>query len=269
MKATIEIINPAKAAEYLKYNKLNRTLSNIMVNKYAQAMQNNQFMVTGDSIKFDKEGILLDGQHRLQAIIKSGTTHQILVVRGLTNDSFACMDIGKKRNCADSLSIKGYKNNSSLSAALRILYILKKMGSIPVTDIRSHGSVENMALMDLIENNPDLEDFIAEMHKFREVIRLIGSGVFGLFFDAYRNNSEKVISFFHKFNDGIDLYNNHPILTLRNYLFKDKLSSKKIPIGSKFFLLASTWNDCKKTDPIRRNIYIPSYSKDVLIPVVR
>jgi hypothetical protein len=269
MEVSIEIIDSKKAAQYLEYNKLNRPLSSTVVAKYTKDMLEGQFKFTGDSIKFDDSGALSDGQHRLQAIIRSNIPQQMVVTRGLEKDAFAFMDMGKRRNCADTLSISGYKNTSRMAAALRVYFLTKEKKTLVVTDVKSHGGVSNKKLLSLIELNPDFAGYIDDTIIFRETGRIAGHGIFGLFFEAYRNDPEKVMDFFNKLNNGVELYEDHPILLTRNYLLKDASSTKKLPIGIKFYLIARAWIDCKKENPVRKRIELPQYSNDVIFPAIK
>ena len=88
IQARLEKITPQIAEEYLKHNINNyRALSERRVNTYAEDMRNGCWQANGESIVFAEDGTLRNGQHRLKAVIKSGTTVPMLVVRGVSNDS--------------------------------------------------------------------------------------------------------------------------------------------------------------------------------------
>lgn len=78
-------VTPQMAQEWLATNaKNNRDLSKVTVKRYANDMVKGQWMVTGEAIKFDRTGRLIDGQHRLQALIESKVPRlQMCVVRNL------------------------------------------------------------------------------------------------------------------------------------------------------------------------------------------
>lgn len=119
---TAEFINvtPEIAQEWLEnYNKHNRRLRLRLVDKYARDMSNGKWILTSDTISFDWDGILLDGQNRLSAIVKSGLTLSFLVVRGLDPRSRMVIDIGAPRRPVDILTLLGWKTNGSLVAIVR------------------------------------------------------------------------------------------------------------------------------------------------------
>lgn len=80
-----------------------RKVKQNVVNDYAKDMTNRTWIFCGDCIRFDKNGKLIDGQHRLRAIIKSKTAQKFVVVQGLEPESALVMDIGHKRSVEDYL----------------------------------------------------------------------------------------------------------------------------------------------------------------------
>jgi hypothetical protein len=272
MDIRLEVITPQKAVYYLEKNKKNRPLSMQAVQKYAQEMRSGTFKETGDSIKFDTNDILIDGQHRLQAIVSSGTSHKFIIAENLHEDTFDCLDIGKKRNPSDSLALLGCVNAGRLAAALRVLYILRTepSGVIPVTKIKSYGVVSNQDIVNLYKQESELEELVRQIGKpHRMALSFAGSGVLGLFFDYWKKDPDTVIDFFTKLSKGIDLQEHHPILYLRNYLIKDSMASTKLPIGTKHWLVATIWQDFKKGTQIRRAIRLPEYSNTSIIPKIQ
>lgn len=90
-------VTPRTAAEWLTLNRRNRRARTLLVSKYAADMAAGQWRMAGEPIKFDTSGNLLDGQHRLSAVMLSGATVTMLVVRGLPPESQAVMDSGSAR----------------------------------------------------------------------------------------------------------------------------------------------------------------------------
>lgn len=99
----IETINPDKALLYLKFNTNNRPFRESHVKALAFDMMNGDWQVTHQGIAFDTTGRLIDGQHRLRAIIESGVPIQIQVTRGCSSSSFSILDRGANRSPSDIL----------------------------------------------------------------------------------------------------------------------------------------------------------------------
>lgn len=114
-------VTPETASRWLtERNTRNRRRRVKVVDQYARDMTSGNWQMTGEAIKFDAEGTLLDGQHRLAAIIKSGVTLTLLVIRNVSPDAQHVMDTGSKRLAADQLSITGHKNTAIVAAAAKI-----------------------------------------------------------------------------------------------------------------------------------------------------
>lgn len=105
IKFAVEAIDPEKATTWLEDNTSNRPIVQSHVDYLASMMKGNEWLVTHQGIAFSDKGRLLDGQHRLWAVVESGCTVQMMVSRGLDEQSFKYLDIGKKRSTGDSLGI--------------------------------------------------------------------------------------------------------------------------------------------------------------------
>jgi hypothetical protein len=114
---SIEVVDAVRAHGYLQRNTMNRPLSESIVAKYAEQMMAGKWMSNGDTITFAGD-FLIDGQHRLAAIIKANVALEMIVVRNVSVDAFATKDNGKKRNGSDVLSILGHSHTKALASVL-------------------------------------------------------------------------------------------------------------------------------------------------------
>lgn len=115
----IELITPQDAANMLKKNGSNRSISNHTLKRYTADMANGNWELNGETIVFYENGELKDGQHRLTSIVNSGTSQYMIVVRGIPKDIYI-HDRGRGRSTSDIMDIAGYdtavKNTSSVGA---------------------------------------------------------------------------------------------------------------------------------------------------------
>lgn len=115
-------INPMIATEMLKKNNANRKLGECISSKYAKDMidGNWQLLPSSMAISINEEGVLLDGQHRLKALIKANKEIPFLVFTlSEAENAQECMfDQQKKRTDADILGMRtgDYKRIKSLMA---------------------------------------------------------------------------------------------------------------------------------------------------------
>lgn len=107
MEARVELITPSVARKYLAQNVNNyRKLNMNKVNLYARDMRNGNWQVNGEAIKFNRQGELVDGQHRLEAVIASGKDIFSLVITGVS-DSVTIYDSGKNRSMKEIALAEG------------------------------------------------------------------------------------------------------------------------------------------------------------------
>lgn len=125
--ATVEMVTPALASEWLKKNTRNRSASLNWVRTLARDMKEGRFREdTGEPIKFFADGVLADGQHRLLAIIESNTAFRFLVVRNLSLATAGFLDKGRKRTVGDDLAIAGYSNANVLASFVPHLAVIAR-----------------------------------------------------------------------------------------------------------------------------------------------
>lgn len=154
---------PQEAANLLEANTANRKLRRTAVEKYRRDMLAGDWKANGDTIKVATDGTLIDGQHRLEAILQAGSALPrkvpILTVKGLDHDEvMAITDTGLRRTPQDALYLNGYKNTALLSAMVRGV-IRIETGRI----FKWHGdgqNVSNSELLHWLEKNPEAPHFV-------------------------------------------------------------------------------------------------------------
>ncbi|EDZ0839862.1 hypothetical protein GJ904_19995 [Salmonella enterica] len=105
LPSEIRDIDPAIAQEFLDRAIPNRKVSRIRVKRYAKAMREGKWALNGESIKISPDGELLDGQHRLLAVIEAGVAVKLFIVFNVSFDALPTVDSGRNRSSADSLTI--------------------------------------------------------------------------------------------------------------------------------------------------------------------
>jgi hydrogenase maturation factor len=126
MKIQVKKITPKMAADMLEkhLNPVNqRKQSQSVIESYARAMRAGQWVLTHQGIAIDTNGELVDGQHRLSAIVASGATVEMLVTTeipttangGLVIDA---IDRGHERKVGAQLHMRHGVSNGSLYAAV-------------------------------------------------------------------------------------------------------------------------------------------------------
>lgn len=130
IKSKICKIGPSQAERILKNNKSNRSLRKNVVDNYCRDMKNDMWSLTHQGIAISDKNQLLDGQHRLHAIIKSGKTIELMVTTGIPEDDAMeyMVDCGAKRLSKDFLKV-----TKTHSASFRIIYYIATGRNNPTT----------------------------------------------------------------------------------------------------------------------------------------
>lgn len=165
-------VTPQIAEDWLKHNQNNRSIRPSHVNFLAKEMELGRFLATGEPVIFVGDE-LVDGQHRLMAVLRSGKLVEMLVVRHPKNANsrniFAAIDVGITRSFRDALAVAGHVNTNTLAGALlavdRLESAKKKAinGMIPYSSMELHrfdnknrvwkkSIQESMLLLDIYPN---------------------------------------------------------------------------------------------------------------------
>lgn len=104
--ASYQLVTPGQAQLWLDDAAKNRKLSQIRITRYAAAMERGDWMVTNQGIAFDEQGQLIDGQHRLHALIKAGVSITLLIITATNNRSQLVLDQGYKRTPHDQIGLR-------------------------------------------------------------------------------------------------------------------------------------------------------------------
>jgi hypothetical protein len=121
-------------------NAANRRRRPTDVRRYAGDMGAGRWLLTGDTIKFNRSGMLCDGQHRLTACVRAQANFESFVVFGVDDKAFAILDSGVTRKSGDTFEVAGIKNATTASAAARWMKIL--LSDKPTDRAKSYENAE-------------------------------------------------------------------------------------------------------------------------------
>jgi hypothetical protein len=158
VRSRVQKITPARAGELLEANTANRPISKSTVRAFAEAMRRGDWLVTHQGTAFGTNGVLVDGQHRLAAVIEADLPVEMTVFSEVEPDSFDVLDTGKRRNTADVLAIEGEKSTTMLAAMLRTVWLYRNR---PDASWSGGGAaVTNHQIVQTLEANPKIREFV-------------------------------------------------------------------------------------------------------------
>jgi hypothetical protein len=251
----IEQITPDFAEYVLETkNSKNRSMRPANLRRLVTAIDNGEWIITNQGLAFDKDGNLLDGQHRLLAIVKTGKTLPIMVARNMDPKIFNCVDTGAARNAADGLYIEGCTSSSKhLAAGIKVYLLYKKFprGSWTYATIPTHSEI----LQEYKDNQETYQEITQKMriyhNRFHFFNLSVGIPMYKLIQE--KNYSEEILSeFWTQFSEGINLNIDNPILSFRNQMmskgFRHRGSVYQRYQLNAFIRLFNLWiSDVKKT----------------------
>jgi hypothetical protein len=101
MNPQVMTVTPAMAKAYLENNTDNRNKRGWWVNGLANMIKRGEWIPTHQGVGITKSGKLIDGQHRLEAIVEANMPVQMMVTTGVSDDAYKVLDNGIKRTMAD------------------------------------------------------------------------------------------------------------------------------------------------------------------------
>lgn len=219
-------VSPEVAAFLLEGNAKNRQAKSAHVDHLAKEMLQGRFKYNGDTIRVDRNGNLLDGQHRLMAVVKSGTTQMMTIVSGLDPEIFMTIDQGTRRTNADMLSVANpdLKNVGNMASAARLLSMME---SRKIDNVKRGGQVRPDEVIKSVAENEKLLHEGLRYGCRGQIRKLVPAGQSAAVFAHFsKENHALTVEFFE------DLTSPMPTLPiaslLRNQLTDNKMGVKRM-----------------------------------------
>lgn len=154
-ECTIVEMTPEMARTMLAGNIRNRPVRPSHVKRLAEAMTRGEWTMNGEPVQVAQDETLLNGQHRLSAVVDSGVTVPMLVVSGLPIEALQTVDTGTRRRLSDVLALRGETDTTNLAATLGLLYRYRRGVRMDQAGPTAPTAQEALALL---EREPGLRD---------------------------------------------------------------------------------------------------------------
>jgi len=161
-------VTPDMAEEWLGKNHGNRNKRKQHIARLVRDLESGNFLPTGDSIKFDWNGRLIDGQHRLTSIVMAGVPMFTLVVRGLDPRVRGLLDTNAKRMASDALYFEDVEGWRTVKASAAKIDLSRKSGRLQTSVDKSHIVPTNSEVVEWYKENKDIDeaaDLAQKYHK--------------------------------------------------------------------------------------------------------
>lgn len=197
----VEKITPEIAKKYYAKSRGNRVIRRKTVNEYIAQMKKGLWVLNGETVCFDVNGALMDGHHRLLAIMESGVTIEILVVRGIDPKAWYTYDQGKSRSGGDIFQLDGISNPFAAKAIVAKCEAINEKKILHRRNQIQYTSKSNAELLEIYKANEKLfRDALSMYLKYQEDFRKLLSpayiGGVAAFLMLYKGCTKSYVSKF-------------------------------------------------------------------------
>lgn len=249
MKSEIMMITPEIAGDWLARNTRNRRMKDAWVKELAAMITAEDWVLNGESIIIAEDGTLVDGQHRLAAIVMADKPIESMVVTGAPADGYETVDVGKRRGFADKLYVDREYNYAMLSAVTRWQWQFDNeiMHRSPGSLHPSHAQLART-----LERHPELRAAVTREAEIGGVFRWMpGSLATFLYHKFSEEDEDAALQFFSSVAMGTGLRENDPRLALRERLIANRSNAAKLNHSHIAALTIKAWNAYRAGDDLK------------------
>ncbi len=245
IKSSVEKITPEIAETILEASTdiKNRSVRDSHVDWLASQMKAGKWILNGEAIILDEENQVIDGQHRLFAVMQSGVTIESLVTRGVDRRGFATIDTGSARTFSNVLGIAGEKYAAAVAAAIAWTY-RHDLGKMFATT-KAIGFSHQVGLS-VIKKHPGIRDsaeFVGKISKNPILKKVSASALIFLHYRFSAHSKEKTLEFFESVGDLRFDTEGTATRTLRNQILHADSEHSKRPIIFAMAFFVKAWTD--------------------------
>lgn len=212
-------LTPELAVQMLEHNQANRPLSDTHVQRIARQIVTGKWQFNGDTIKIAETGDVLDGQHRLWAVIEAKKSVETIIVRGIEREAFATIDtLRKPRSGADTLALSGATRYRNIMAA-SLTWLLRWQKGV-LEDYRApQNKIENSDIEEAFAAHPGIARAVERSMVLR---RLANIGIMGFLYYALTNRDPALAErMMNTLENPANVSINDPFFRLRAYFTAD------------------------------------------------
>lgn len=242
---------PELAGELLQLNNANRPLRNDLVKHYSDQMKAGEWMFAGGTVNISNAGMLLDGQHRLEAIIRTGMSQIFNIQTGLDNMVFQTLDTGRMRTASDTAYVAGFtKDYTNVARLIRLIIMYEKFG---LEDYLANKErlATNAQLMNWIyaheKEKKVIQETVRRAHSYYDKVPFISMGWMSLLlYVVSKKNPQGITTFLDQVtNKDQKNISQHPNLrAIRTKFYEMSVTGKRSQLrtGYKLAVVIKAWN---------------------------
>lgn len=243
IQQSVENVTPDTARKWLGTQEKNRKPVAAHVAFLKSVMEREAWGVA-QPIIFDSKGHLIDGQHRMLAVIEHGAPVKFAVMRGVEPSLWSALDTGRGRKGSDVLSAEGRTQASLLAATLRLVW-------------QDEIGVLGSAAPEARPTNADILDRDLEHPEIgREVLNAVGVNKYArvapiafLYWRTFRANRVVAEAFWSGVLTGEGLKRGTPPYLLHSLLIDQRTGRRRLAAVELLAYAIKAWNAALIEDP--------------------
>jgi hypothetical protein len=242
--ASIVMVTPEIARRWLERNKSNRNIRTDKVAQYARDMKAGNWELTG-TIEFDTDSNLIQGQHRCTAVIESGCTVAMWVLRGVAPSAQRVMDSGVPRHAADNLHMtRGTKNAVAVASIAR-------QRLVDAFGYRGR-AISNSEIEQYVDDHPEIELAASIACKYARGCDIAPTTVgLAAWLIADRHGWEVADEFFYTAVEKVGLRHHDPVNAMAKFFAEGRRLRKQYPLNVQMSVIIRAFNYRRAGRPIQ------------------
>ena len=216
-------MTPLLAHRLLERNADNRPLRENgtarCVQAYAAAMERGEWVVNGAPIIMSRDGLLNDGQHRLNAVVKANVSVPMQITFGVERETRHTIDQGAARTPGNILAMHGERNTNQLAHAIQFVWAYdgyRGFSNRPSPD----------ELLSTLDAHPGLREAIKDVSTVSNEFKVSNGYLAGAHYVCQRFNPILANGFVESVRTGLHIKDSgSPVLKLRKR-FQDHLAGR-------------------------------------------
>jgi len=242
MNVNVVDMNPILAEKILSLNVKNRKLATTNLSSTVYKMRTGKWHENGESIIIGSDGVLKDGQHRLEATIKANHSWKAVLVTGVNSNVMSSIDTGKNRSASDVLTLNGYTYGTLKASSAKLILVNRYSA-----DSAKQTNICNQSVLDYVSlNNDKLDAIISMIYPLycKQNNKVFSSSFLCFMFDKLMEKNTKHISIetaenFFKMLCGVVVNEGSAACWVRNTVIRNKKKGNRLQRNGFITLLLS------------------------------
>lgn len=260
IRVSVKTVTPTEAKAMLARHETvkgaTRKLKQRNLDKLVHKLRKGQWRFNGDTITIGPDGEIVNGRHRLSAVVATEIPIQTLVVEGVPEPrlAFDVTDDMAIRSIADILQLHDFKYVKILGPALRLIY-LHQHGELRKGTITGGVTGPTFTQTDAVElarRHPGLRAWVERAHECSIMPKSIFAALGYL---CSRHDPEMAELFFDSLLTGEGLVRNDPVWALRRRMEKEMhLKLARRDRYAIVYLTVAAWNATRRGERMSKAV---------------